>query len=197
VIWGDASLILVNHRVNTIAKLNKTPTGYGVEVDLRPYQDRIILNHEPFQDGVDFEEFLKHYRHALLILNTKSEGIEERALALVHKHGIENYFLLDVTFPFIVKYINKGIRKMAVRFSEYESIETCLKLKGKVDWVFVDNLTHLPIEGNALAILGRHFKICVVAPELLKRLDEKELTKKILKRYPVDAMLTDDCGGWE
>lgn len=188
-------MMLVNHRVNDIEKLQKTPKNCGVEIDLRPYKDRIILNHEPFKDGVDFEEFLKHYNHKLLILNVKSEGIEQRVLDLVEKYYIKDYFFLDVTFPFMIKYINKGVKRFAVRFSEFESINTCLNLIGKVDWVFVDNLTKLPVENNSFKILGRFFKICIVSPELLKR-QEIELTKNILKENPVDAILTDHIENW-
>ena len=142
-------MIIVNHRVNSIEKLKSTPPEYGVEIDLRPYNEKIILNHEPFQDGEDFEEFLKTYNHKLLILNVKSEGIEEKVLELVKKYNINNYFFLDVTFPFMVKYINKGIKNFAARFSEFESINTCLNLIGMVEWIFVDNFTRLPIENNS------------------------------------------------
>ena len=189
-------MIIINHRVNTVEKLKNTPRECGVEIDLRPFRDKIILNHEPFSDGESFDEFLKYYDHSLLILNVKSEGIEEEVLSLVRRHGIKDYFFLDVTFPFMIKYINKGVHEFATRFSEFESIQTCLNLKGKVNWVFVDNFTHLPVENDAFAILRKHFKICIVSPELLKR-DEVEKTKEILASNPVDAILTDNLVGWK
>ena len=187
--------IVVNHRVNTIEKLKSTPKECGVEIDLRPYCDRVILHHEPFEDGENFEDFLEAYDHRLLILNVKSEGIEEKVLQIVNKFNIENYFFLDVTPPFMFKMINKGISEMAVRFSEFESIETCLNLKNKVDWVFIDNLTRLPVENNSFHILKEYFKLCIVSPELLHR-DEVEETKRLLEDNPVDAVLTDNIQGW-
>lgn len=190
-------MILINHRVNTIQKLKDTPKEYGVEIDLRPYRDRVILNHEPFEDGEDFEEFLKHYDHKLLILNVKAEGIEKRIVELVNKYGVKDFFFLDVTFPFMIKYIKNGWNQFAARFSEFESIETCLNLKGKVEWVFVDNFTRLPIENDSFKTLKKYFKICIVSPELLKRVDEIELTKKIIKEYDVDAILTDNLESWK
>lgn len=189
-------MLIINHRTNTIRELEKTPPSYGVEVDIRTYNDKLILHHEPFVEGENFEEFLKQYHHAFLILNIKCEGIEAEVIRLTEKYGIKDYFLLDVTFPFIIKLINRGFPRIAVRFSELESIDTCLNLKGKVEWVFIDNLTHLPIENNALKILKEYFKICIVSPELLKR-DEIEKTKKILKDNPVDAVLTNEIERWE
>ncbi len=187
--------IIVNHRVNTIKKLKETPTECGIEIDIRPYLNTLILNHEPFETGIELDQFLKEYNHKLLILNVKSEGIEERVLELVKKYNIKNYFFLDVTPPFIFKMINKGIKEIAVRFSEFESIETCLNLKNKVDWVFIDNLTHLPTENESFHLLSKYFKLCIVSPELLKR-DEVDETKKILKLNPVDAILTDNIERW-
>tara|TARA_Y100000031_G_scaffold96676_1_gene106111 strand:+ start:597 stop:1169 length:573 start_codon:yes stop_codon:yes gene_type:complete len=188
-------MIIINHRVNTIEKLNATPKECGVEIDIRPYGNRLILHHDPFQDGVDFEEWLKHYNHSLLVAETKSEGIEEKILELIQKHNIQNFFLLSVTPPFMVKYMNKGLTKMAGRFSEWEDIQTCLNLKGKADWIFIDNFTKLPTDNNAFQKLREHFKICIVSPELLKR-DEVEHTKQLLQEHPVDAVLTDHIERW-
>ncbi|MEW5896152.1 MAG: hypothetical protein AB1668_00535 [Nanoarchaeota archaeon] len=188
-------MLIINHRVNSIKDLENTPQDYGVEVDIRVYADRLILNHEPFLEGENFEEFLKHYHHSFIIFDIKCEGIERAVINLAEKYKIKKYFLLGVTPPSIFKLINQGISKIAVRFSEFESIETCLNLKRKVDWVFVDNLTRLPLEKNAFKILKKYFKICIVSPELLKR-DEIEKTKEILKHNHVDAVLTDKIEMW-
>jgi len=51
----------IAHRINTIEELGKIPREYGVELDLRDFGDRLILQHDPFKDGEDFEEYLKHY----------------------------------------------------------------------------------------------------------------------------------------
>ncbi|MBW2968069.1 hypothetical protein KY362_06300 [Candidatus Woesearchaeota archaeon] len=190
-------MILINHRVNTIEKLNATPKECGVEIDIMPYGNRLVLNHEPFEDGEDLDRFLAEYDHRLLILNVKSEGIEDRVLELVRLHGIKDYFFLDITFPFMVKYMKKGWTEMAARFSELETVHTALNLKGKVDWVFVDNFTRLPVEDGAFEKLkDAGFKICIVSPELFKR-DEVQLTKKILHEHPADAILTDNPEAWK
>ena len=189
-------MLVINHRVNTIQKLKETPREFGIEVDIRTYNDKLVLHHDPFIIGEDFAEFLEHYDHVLIILNVKCEGIEKKVIEMVENKGIKEYFLLDVTPPFMFKLINQGISKMAARFSEFESIETCMNLKGKIEWVFIDNLTHLPIENNSFQKLREHFKLCVVSPELLKR-DEVEETKEILRNNPVDAILTDNPQRWK
>ena len=189
-------MLIIQHRANTIEELKNTPKEFGVEIDIRPEGDNLILHHDPFVSGESFEEWLKHYGHAFLILNVKSEGIEKRVIELMEKFEINNYFLLDVTPPFIFKLIEQGVSKIATRFSEFESIESCLNLKGKVEWVFIDNLTHLPTENNSFQRLRKHFKLCIVSPELLKR-DEIEKTKWILKDNPVDAVLTKKPFEWK
>ena len=42
---------IIIHRINSIKKLKKIPKNFGVEIDLRVYQSKIILNHEPFKSG--------------------------------------------------------------------------------------------------------------------------------------------------
>ena len=49
----------IAHRINTIEELKKVPNEYGVELDLRDYGDKLILQHDPFTDGEKFEEYLK------------------------------------------------------------------------------------------------------------------------------------------
>ncbi len=73
----------IAHRINTIEELKKVPNEYGVELDLRDYGNKLILQHDPFVEGEDFEEYLKYYNHGTMILNIKSERIEYRVLDLI------------------------------------------------------------------------------------------------------------------
>ena len=41
----------IAHRVNTIKDLLNTPVEYGVEVDLRDFGEKLVLQHDPFKDG--------------------------------------------------------------------------------------------------------------------------------------------------
>ena len=157
----------IAHRVNTIKELLKTPVEYGVEVDLRDYEDRLILQHDPFKKGEDFEEYLKHYNHGTIILNIKSEGIEYQVLELLKKYTVNNYFFLDSSFPMINSLSSKGEKNIALRFSEFEGIDTIRLMSQKVDWILVDFFSKLPITSNNYKILkDLKLKLCLVSPEL-------------------------------
>jgi len=138
-------MILISHRCNSIESLKATPIKYGVEVDIRSLGEQLIIHHEPFLSGELFEEWISNYRHGTLILNVKEEGLEERLISMMKKYGIENYFFLDQSFPFLIKWANQDEHRCAVRVSEFEFIETALSLAGKVDWVWVDCFTHFPL----------------------------------------------------
>lgn len=157
----------ISHRINTIDELKNAPTDCGVEIDLRDNGDRLILAHDPFKDGEDFEDYLKHYHHGTMILNIKSEGIEHKVLELIQKYEIKDYFFLDCSFPMIYLLTKEGEHNIAVRYSEYEGLDTILNMKNRVKWVWVDCFSKLPItyeSFNKLKDVG--FKLCLVSPEL-------------------------------
>jgi hypothetical protein len=160
----------IAHRINTIEELKQISTEYGVEIDLRDFEDRLILQHDPFTQGEDFEEYLKHYNHGTMILNIKSERIEYKVLELIHKYGIKKYFFLDSSFPMINQLSNEGEKNLALRFSEFEGLDTIIAMTGKVDWIWVDCFTKLPITKENHSILQKlGFKFCLVSPELQKQ----------------------------
>jgi hypothetical protein len=157
----------ISHRINTLDDLKRTPTDCGVEIDLRDHRDRLILAHDPFKDGEDFEDYLKHYQHGTMILNVKSERIEHRVLELIRKYEVRDYFFLDSSFPMIYLLSELGENNIALRFSEFECLETILNMKKRVKWVWVDCFSKLPIDKESYKILKKHgFKLCLVSPEL-------------------------------
>ena len=150
----------IAHRVNTRKELKTLSKGYGVELDLRDNVDgRIYINHDPFILGEDFEEYLKEYNHGIIILNIKSERIELKVLELIQKYNVKEYFFLDSSFPMIKLLSDKGEKNIALRYSEYEGIDTLEKMKGKVEWIWVDCFTYLPINIYTYTyIICVHFK---------------------------------------
>ncbi|MFA5142297.1 MAG: hypothetical protein WC471_04985 [Candidatus Woesearchaeota archaeon] len=159
-------MLKIIHRINKISELKKVPLQYGVEVDIRTYNNQLILNHEPFQDGDKLDEYLAEFKNAFIILEIKEEGIEKEVIKLCEKYGIEDYFLLSVSFPFIYLLSKQGIRKMAARFSEFEDINTCLTMKHKIEWIWVDTFENNPLSAENYRLLkDAGFKICIVCPE--------------------------------
>jgi hypothetical protein len=163
-------MIRIAHRRNTAAELDATPPTLGVEVDIRTRHNNLIVHHDAFAEGEMFESWLDHYRHGLLILNVKEEGLEERLGDLMAQRGIEHFFFLDQSFPFLLKTAARGQRRCAVRVSEFESIETALSLSGRVDWVWVDCFTHFPLTyAETQRLVAAGFRLCLVSPELQGR----------------------------
>jgi hypothetical protein len=160
----------IRHRINTRADLATVDPAHGVELDLRDRGERLIMVHDPFQDGEDFAPYLQDYRHGPMILNVKSERIEERVLEELEAAGtVREYFFLDCSFPMIRTLVKRGERNIAVRFSEYEPIEQALSLAGEVTWVWVDCFTKNPLTEESYGRLKEHFKLCAVSPELQGR----------------------------
>lgn len=172
---------IIAHRRNSIEELKSTPEEYGIEIDLRSYGNRLIVHHEPFTDAEDFEEWIKYYNHKTLILNVKEEGIEYRVKKIVEEKGIEDYFFLDLSFPYLIKMTNTGEKRVAVRFSEYESIEMVLSLAAKVKWVWIDCFTKISINRHIYKKLkAKKFKLCFVSPDLQNRANEIEEYREYL-----------------
>ena len=162
-------MFIIVHRVNTINQLSKISQEKGVEIDLRTNRDKIILSHDPFKIGIDFDEWLKHYKHKFLVLNVKEDGLEREIIELLKVHKISNFFFLDQPLPSIIKFIKGNEKRCAIRISEYESIESAIYLKGRVEWIWIDFFNKFPLnfdECKYLTDIG--FKLCIVSPELQK-----------------------------
>ena len=193
---------LISHRRNTVSELLATDSKYGIEVDIRSEGDRLIIHHDPFVAGESFDDWIDAYRHGTLILNVKEEGLEARLIALMQSKGIADYFFLDQSFPFLVKWSKAGEHRCAVRVSEFESIETALILAGKVDWVWVDCFTRFPLsEHDARSLKDAGFKLCLVSPELQGRDANVEIPHlvSLLKERNIaaDAVCTKRPNLWE
>jgi hypothetical protein len=166
-----------SHRINTIKELKEISIEYGIEIDLRDnVNGEIHLAHDPFILGELFEEYLKHYHHSFIILNIKSERIEWNVLKLLKKYNINNYFFLDSSFPMIHQLVLSGEKNIALRFSEFEGLDTIRNMKNTLNWVWIDCFTQNPLTLEIYNQLkGMNFKLCFVSPEL------QQQTEKLLK----------------
>lgn len=183
-------MLYIAHRINTREQLAKVPTEYGVELDLRDHGDDLILQHDPFQTGERFEDYLAEYHHGLMILNIKSERIEHRVLEMI-RGTVDDYFFLDSSYPMIRTLCGLGENKIAVRFSEFEPIESAMALAGDVQWAWIDCFTKMPLTDETYDQLKANFKLCIVSPELQGRSVETIVDfAKSLAPYPVDAICT-------
>ena len=190
-------MLLIEHRVNTVEHLLRVPEERGIEVDVRDHGGELCLSHDPFLGGERLEDVLAVYRHALIALNVKCDGLEAEVLKLIEKYGVKDYFFVDVANPTLIRLARQGMRHVAVRYSEYEPIESTLAFAGKVDWVWVDCFTRLPLDLETYRGLREHFKICLVSPELHNH--PHEIIRSFrgqLENMPIDAVCTDYCNDW-
>jgi hypothetical protein len=190
-------MLLIEHRVNTVEKLRTVPEDRGIEVDVRDYDGDLRCVHDPLLSGNSLDDLLAHYKHAFVIFNVKCDGLEPQIEQLAAKYKIANYFFLDVANPTLVQMMRRGQKRVAVRFSEYEAIEFALAFRGKVDWLWVDCFTHLPLDASTYERLKQHFKVCLVSPELQKHPRERiKEYRRQLQAMKIDAVCTDYCEDW-
>jgi hypothetical protein len=160
-------MLIIEHRVNTIAGLQGVPREHGVEIDVRhdPATNQLYLSHDLvtgdiLKNAAGLEEYFELFvqqKNAFVVINIKEAGTEK-------------HFLLDVEFPFLYA-ATRGTRAdgfktraIAVRYSEAEPIEMALMQQGLVDWVWIDTNTILPLDEKTASSLAP-FKTCLVSPD--------------------------------
>ena len=193
---------LIVHQRNTINDLIATNTKYGIEVDIRSHGNELVIHHDPFIDGESFEDWLIEYQHGTLVLNVKEEGLEGRLIELMRIHDIADYFLLDQSFPFLLRWAKASDRRCAVRVSEFENVETALSLSSKIGWAWVDCFSHFSLSKlDALRLKNSGFRLCIVSPELHGRNPEIEIPQLanvlVERSIKADAICTKRPDLWE
>lgn len=199
-------MIYINHRVNRTEQLKKVPVQNGIEIDIRYHENELVLHHDPFRHHENspqkFEDLLSEWKHAgPMILNIKTEGVEQVCIDLMNKYQVKDWFFLDLSMPFFAIYAERAKNNeipgfssdnLAVRYSEREPVEYALAFSGKAKWVWVDCFTYLPIDDisyNQLKQAG--FKICLVSPELQKHsMTRIEEFSKQISGMDIDAVCT-------
>ena len=161
-------MLHIAHRINFLDSTDIFSGVDGIEFDLRDSNKELIVQHDACQAGQPFAEFLEFcIPTKFYIVNIKAEGIEEMAIEMLTKKGIHNFFLLDCGMPSIVRLGRKGERRLAVRFSEYESFHTVAAVAPFVSWIWIDVFTRMPLTA-AIAAEARALglKLCLVSPGL-------------------------------
>ena len=174
-------MILIAHRINSIINLKKLDKKYGVEIDLRDYNNNLHLCHDPFKKGVKFSEYLKSYNHKFIICNVKSERIEFKILKILKNFKIKNYFFLDSSFPMKVICIKNKIYNQSIRYSKFEDFPKT-KFFDKINWIWLDTFDGLPKVKDIKKLKKKNKKICLVCPKLHKKSFNKVLINNFLKK---------------
>ena len=190
---------IINHRINSLSKLERSPKRFGIEIDVRDYKNKIVLNHEPMTNGLSFEIFLENFKHKFLIINVKSEGLERIIISMLKEKKIDNYFFLDSTVPTSLK-LNKNINK-SLRISDIENINFKSKKINNFNWVWIDYINNIYSIKKSHLIYLRKLKIknCFVSPELIdNKISPKKLETFLSKNKIIpDAICTKKPLFWE
>ena len=192
-------MIIIKHRVNTSKELKKLSINFGAEIDLRSNNKDVYLHHDPFKKGELFSNWIKYFKHKLLVLNVKEEGLEQKIVSILKKNNIRNFFFHDQTFSSLLKNMHKT--KVSIRYSEFEDLKKIDKLFDSIKWVWLDNFNEIKINRKFYSFIKKKkVKICIVSPELVKKSRSKEI-KKIKSyfeknKYIVDAVCTKNSKLW-
>ena len=130
----------------------------------------------PFSQEYCSKNGLKNTNMIFFIVNIKEEGIEQKVQDLLSARGVERYFFLDVSVPFMVKLTSKGITNFAVRFSEYESLSLAKRFSKLLNWIWIDSFYKFNHSFDDLLYIKELNLIpCFVSPELQGRFDLSEV----------------------
>ena len=156
---------IIVHRINKIKELLKLDQQYGVEVDLRSFGSKIILNHDPYLGGDNFQDYIENYKHGTLVANIKESGIENEVVKIIKRNkNIKNFFLLDVEIPYLFECLKKNKNYCAIRVSYYEPLIQQIKFKSIFNWFWIDSIKKLNFTSADINILNNN-KVCFVCPE--------------------------------
>ena len=190
-------MLQISHRINylnPVIAADIFSVADGIEFDLRDSNRALIVQHDACQEGQLFSEFLQSCpSNKVYIVNIKAEGIEEMAIEMLTKHGIHQFFLLDCGMPSIVRLARNGERRMAIRYSEYESFETVIAVAPFVSWIWIDVFTRIPItRDQVIKAKGLGLRLCLVSPELQGYPEKRQeyLDYCLKNEIPLDAICT-------
>ena len=183
-------MIILKHRVNSI---NDYDTKYGVEIDIRDFNNKLVLSHNPpNENSFKLESFLATIpKETFLAINIKSTEIELDLKKILDKYGFKNYFTFDHSIPSLIKSIKCNL-SCAFRLSEYEKeiIPNC-------NWVWVDCFEKIWYNLNFLnSLKDLQLKIALVSPELHGRNSDIKKFEVIVNSISVDAICTDIPEYW-
>lgn len=204
---------IISHRINTLNQLKNLDCRYGAEIDVRYHNNDLVLHHDPFGHGdghiLFLNDFLENWsRDKILILNLKSEGIESLCIELMNQFEIKNWFFLDMSMPYFVKYSSIALKNslsgfsadnLAVRYSDFEPIEYAISFRNKVKWLWVDTFQNFPLDSHSYEkFVDAGFKFCLVSPELQGGSKDKIIhLKSLIQDFSIHAVCTKFPEVWE
>ena len=166
-------MIFIAHRRNTLEELNTTPVEYGMRsISAAAAKTSSSTMMRWFR--AEISEWIAAYRHGTLILNVRKRDWR-RACFPMDSHGITDFFFLDQSFPFLVKWAKaassaapSAYRIRIHRYRAQSRGQSRLGLGGLLHALSVER-------GRGARLQDAGFRLCIVSPELQGRNAETEI----------------------
>jgi hypothetical protein len=152
-----------------IAFLRSLNNGFGMETDLRDFNNNIVMSHDiPVGNEMKFDTFcnLSGITKVILALNIKSDGLAAMVKENAQKYDLKNWFVFDMSIPDMISHIKMG-NPVFTRVSDVETIP-CLLEHSQGIWLdafYTDWFT----TNDIMKYLNMNKQVCVVSPELHNR----------------------------
>lgn len=186
-------MIPIIHRVNNLKKLASVPNNYGIEIDIRSNNNKLVLSHDLNEAFTDFEDFVKEIDNKLVVANIKESGVESSVIKIFEKYKIVDYFLLDVEFPYLLKNYNSIGKNLSIRYSKFESISSSYIFNDFVGWVWIDTYDDFELNYESINFLKK-YKVCLVSPSRWGKREELKLYIEKLQneKIQISAVMIDE-----
>jgi glycerophosphoryl diester phosphodiesterase len=161
----------------------------GVEIDLRLYQNKIIISHDSIKNDYPILyldavlPLAKEFPSKIWALNIKEDGLGHQLIKDLRKYPKLKYFCFDMSFPETYLYLKKKL-KIATRISDIE-VENPFLSKKAIFYVQDSFIKFKKIE-------TLHKKnIMLISPELHKKKISKNKIKNLVTDKNLHFLCTD------
>lgn len=121
------NLQVIAHRANNEEKVRcAIEKGFGVEVDIRVKNNKLVCQHDPFDDSIKsdftFERFLVlvQFANVPIAINVKEAGLAKKLNTILFGKLNENSFVFDLSVPDTRDYLKHSKVKVFERLSDIE-----------------------------------------------------------------------------
>lgn len=100
--------------------------GHGIELDVRDHEGRAVVSHDPARGGATSLEDVLALSRAIhgagtIAINVKADGLQALIAEALKTHGVDDYFVFDMSIPDLIGYRKRGLRFFA-RQSDVEPV---------------------------------------------------------------------------
>jgi hypothetical protein len=194
-------VLILSHRGYWISPIEKNKDvafnrsfslGFGTETDVRDCAGKLVISHDmPDGNEKTLEDFLKllNGKELPLAINIKADGLAKVIKKIMDDSHVRDWFVFDMSIPDTKSYFDENIQ-VFIRVSEFEVQPPWLDIAAGV-WLDAFDSTWFDIE-YIQSLLNKGLKVCVVSPELHKRVPEKTWELIYPLRHQNNLMLCTD-----